>query len=485
MRRQHFILLAIVLVALLAARVLVRRAGSDVATSPAQAGAGSVLVTPVDAAAVSWVRVTAPSPATAPDQEPATTVSPTGVSFEKRDGSWVAQPGGAPADGAAIDAFVAKLAALSGEVRAEAEGSWAAFGVDEATAVKVEVGSGEQAAATVFVGKSGDSGTAHFVRAAGSPRVRHVRGGLRSDLGLWGSGASIAADLWIKKDVLGLTGADVTRMVVDRPGLRVVLEKPPAPTEAAGADGAPAPVPEPAWRVVEPALPWTVRADGLAGVVDRAATARVAGAQDPQSPACAAEPVTTVTFTRASGGDVVARLRGAIGEDAALTMDGAPHCWAMSSWSGTTLAPKASAIWDVPAAFADLPTDEPSRIRLERNAGTVTVTRGKDGQFTLAGARTGPGSAASVGRIASALRALRLDDVAVVPAGAKAPSESVTVEFGRRTATVRVLGPPAGPFGERFAMIEGGQIPAGWALVLSRATGESLLPPLDDLVAAP
>ena len=479
MKRQHFVALIVVLGALLVAHVLIRQAGSRVATSAAEAG-GAVLPARVDVAAITWIRLTPPAPAEG--------AAPVALSFEKHDGAWVVKPSGVPADGVAIEAFIAKSAALEGEVRGEGESSWASFGVTDAVALKSEMGSSAVPAATIFIGKAGDSGNAHFIRVAGAPGVRHVRDGLRQDLALWGSSAAPAADLWLKKDVIGLTGADVTRLVVERPGLRLVLEKQPAApapvTEPAPAD-APAPAPPPpaaVWKVVEPELPWP-HADGLAAVVERAATVRVAGAHDATDAACATDPVATVTFSRASGGDVVARLRGAIGEDAALTLDGAPHCWVMSSWSGTTLMPKASAIWDVPHALADLPASDPTRVRFELADGVVTATRGKDGKFTLAGARSGAADDARIARVISTLRSLRLDEIARVPAGAKSPSEAVTVDVGGRSVSVRTVGPPAGAFGERFAIVEGGKLPAGWALVLSRASREALFPHAEDVGA--
>lgn len=469
MKRGHFIALGAALAALLLARMLLDLRGTDVATHATQAGLQRVVPVEVDPANVTWLSIEAPHPA--PKEGEAAPATP--ARFEKRDGAWVvASRGGLPADSEAIDAFVKTALTMTGDVRGETESTWPAFGLGADAAVSVAVGAGgDEPAATILVGKQGDDPSSHFARAEGSPRAFHVRNGLRGPLGLFGEGASLREDLWLKLDVLGVKGADVARLVVERPDMRLVLERAaPAP----GEDGAAAPG---AFSVVEPTLPWPLQASGLDGVVERAGSVRVSGALDAAAPACAEAPAATVTFTKSGGGDVVARVRGEIAEaqQRALTIDGMPFCWGLGTWSVPSLLPKASAVWQAPQPFAAAPEGEASSVRIVRPGATLAAVKDASGWRLT----SGTGDAMRVSSAAAALRHLRIEDLAEapkVPAALQKVTATVSARFGETTLSAQLLGERPGGGGERYVRVEGDAVPPGFLMVVSKSTADSLAP---------
>jgi hypothetical protein len=219
--------------------------------------------------------------------------------------------------------------------------------------------------------------------------------------------------------------------------------------------------------------------DGLDGVVERATQARIAGLLDAESAECAAEPSAVVTFARAAGDEKVARVRGMLAgrDQAALTIDGMPHCWSIASWSAGTLAARAPVLWDVPSAFPDAPQGDVARVRIESGGKAIAGTRSSDGAWTVTGGQV---EGTRLGGIAGSVRSLRIEDLAdasKVPSSQQAVTSTVSAEFGGKTLTVRLLGERPGGSGERYARIEGGsKLPPGVIAVLSKSSAAGLVP---------
>lgn len=475
MKKNHLILLALLVVVLLGVRFLMGQRRGGTATRMSDAGVHLVAPRAIEAATISWIQVTPPPPPAgeAAGTEALAQVAPAPLRWEKREGGWVAVSAGlAPADSEAIEKFLASATALQGETRASGEAARPAFGLGPDQAVRVELGSAADAPLLTFhLGKQGDGTGAHFVSAEGSADILHVRDGLRTPLGLWGAGSAPARDLWLKKDVIAVKAAELARVTFDRPDMRIVMERQVSP-EPPAAEGEEAPAPaEPSWAVLEPPLPWPVNA-GLEGVVDRVGSLRITSALDASSPACSAEPQASVTLERAVGGEIAVRVRGAVddSDEVALTLDGQPHCWSLSTWSLSALLPRASAIWEVPALQPQIES-EPTRISLARDGRTVTARREGD-QWTATGGGIEPAQAAN---LASAMRFLRLEDIARLPGNLPA-GPTITLEAGSERRVLRMHSERPGGGGEWYASFDGAPVPEGHVLVISKGSVKQLLP---------
>lgn len=519
MKNKHLVALAVFVVLLFVTRAVLKRHDDDVVVNLAEAGVGRVIAMELKPSDVTWIQVGGPPPVLpkaeaaeatvdggmdaaapvedAPAATPAAEKKPeepkTPLRVERSGSTWtVASAHGAPADSKQVDEFVTSLLDLAGEVRGEGETAYAEFGVDEASATRIEIGTGAGApAAVILVGKQGDSYDAHFARADGSPVVRHVTEGVRRGLGLYGESKAPNADQWVKKDVLsGIDQAKVTRVTAERPDARLVLEKQTAVTpEAPPADGAPPPPPATEWVVVEPRIPWSVRSDGLPGVVSRMTTARAMSVLDAAAtPACGVEPPSaTVTLEQEGGAAQSVHVGGKVPdrEEAAVNVGGGPVCWSFASWAVQSLLPQASSIWTIPDAFPGAPVaSEAKAVTITRGGQAWRLTKASGDAWTWEG--RGEASSSRVQRIASAVVGLRFDDLAdeskVSPA-AKAVHATVRVDAGGKRMTVTLLGERAGTsFGERYVRVEGGNPPpAGFMGVLGKSRVDSLLPSESEL----
>lgn len=465
MKKRHVIILAVVLGLLLAVRGVMHLRRGDTAARLEDAGVHRIAPEGVAADGIAWLQVTAP-----PKEGEATPVT---LRYEKRDGAWViASRGGVPADGKSIDEFVRTAVGLAGETRGRGEAAWGTFGVEPSKALKLELGSApDQARVTMFLGKQGDTLDAHFARVEGNDEIVHVRPGLRSLLGLWSESAQLSQDRWLKLEAVGLDQDAIERVTVERPDARMVIARAPAAAPEGGAsEGA---EPAAAWVIEEPALEWPVK-PGLGDIVGRMGMARIAGVLDASLPACSAEPVASVTFVKRDGGEVIARVRGNVegSEDVALTIDGQPHCWSFSTWSLATLVPRASNVWEAPALVAHSDT-APTRVSVERGGRTITARLEGDAWKVQGDAMP----AAKAASISSALRYLRLEDLARDPGHRGAPHAVVSIDLAGERRTVRLLAERPGGLGEWYAQVDGVTPPPGLALVLSKSTVQSLLPP--------
>lgn len=491
MKKQHLIVLAVVLGILLGVRFAMHRRGSDVATSLGEAGIGQIVPASVDAAKPRWIRVTGPPPKEGEPGRP--------LELVKGDAGWiVVSAEGAPADESQVDDFLHRAVSLAGEVRGEGESTFARFGLAPDAATKVEIGeeSGKPVA-TIWIGKQGDDADAHFARAEGSSEVRHCQDGLRAPLRLYADGAQPATDLWVNKVVHEADSKDLEEVTIERPDATFVLQRvPPAPPPPPPVDGASGePAPEPAadeWRIVSPEMPWPVQSDSLDGVVTRSAGVRAASILAAGSPPCVFEPPTgRATFRKPDGTSTWIRLGGKVAdkEEVALEVEGKPLCYGLATWSVQTLLPRASALWTIPQAFADASTaGEPTRVRYQRGGTTWSLARAESGEWTIESPAKGRADTSRCTRMSSAVKNLRIEDVAEasrVPAAALAVEATVTVQLAGRTLTVQVLGERAGGLGDRYVRFQAGtSLSPGWIAVVSKATADSLLPAGEQLKAA-
>jgi hypothetical protein len=507
MKRQHFAALIGLLVALFAARYLLRARSTRLTENLAQAGVARVITPEIDPATVTWVEITAPTPkavepaageAPAPASAPAspasapapTSAPPAPLRYEHGPAGWtVASLQGAPADAEKLDAFVKDVVAMEGEQRASQDASMETYGLDEASATKIVLGTAPgKAAATLLVGKAGDAPSANFVRAEGGP-VQHVVKGVRTQLGLYGAGSAPTKDLWLEKRLLDAEAKDVAKLTVDRGDASFVVARSAAPVAASAPEGQPPPAAPPAesWTVTAPVtLPWSALASGLEGVVSRAGQVRAGDLLADPAP-CAAAKTAEVTLDMSAGGTRRLVVHGKVDgrDDLAVSVDDAPQCWSLPTWGAASALPKASALYEVPAAFADVTASDPSSVRIEAPGLTVSATRKGDATWSLSGTKSGTGNASRLTRTASALRGLRIEDVAIaekLSPDQLRPTATISAVYGGKTLQVKLLGERAGGLGERLARIDGGTtIPRELVVVLSKATVDSLLPKPDEL----
>jgi len=493
MKRQHFAILAGVLVALLVARFALRERSTRLTDDLAQAGVARVISPAIDPTAVTSVEITGPvpkPPETPPGEvPPPATAPPATLRYVRGANGWtVASLQDAPADAEKLDAFVKDLVAMEGEERAAKDASMETYGLDDASATKVVISTASGAATTtIFVGKSGDAPTANFVRVEGGP-VLHVTKGVRTQLALYGEGSAPAKDLWLEKRLLNAEAKDVAKLSVDRGDASFVVARSAAPAPASAPEGeAAAPPPAAGWTVTSSVpIPWSPLASGLESVVSRASQVRAGELLADPAP-CAAAKTAEVVIDMTAGGTRKLVVHGNVEgrEELAVTVDDRPQCWSLPAWSATNALPKASALYDAPVAFADVTAADPSSVRIESTGLTVSATRKSDATWSLSGTKSGTGNASRLTRTASALRGLRIEDVALAEkasADQLRPTATISAVYGGKTLQVKLLGERAGGLGERFARIEGGAaLPKELVVVLSKATVDSLLPKPDEL----
>jgi hypothetical protein len=481
--RQLYVLGAIVVV-LLAIKLIVSRHDRHVADDLTEAGIRRLLPDSLTAKDVRWVRVS--TPAEGRD------VKSVRVARAAASDWVVASSQDAPADGSAVNGFVEAAVALAGEERGAGKDHFAEFGVDEAHAVKVELGTtdAEKPAATLWLGKAGDRPNAQFVRVEGSDAVSHAGDGLRGALGLWGDAAKLDADHWLKKNVLTVDGASIKSIDVERPDARYAFAQnaapapePAKPPAEPGKDAAPPAPPAREWVVAAPAgLAWPARKDALAGTLGRVGTVRVDGVAPPE--ACAASMDSLVKITEDGGATHEIKFGGAIQDknDVAVQVSGDPHCYRMSTYNVSGIAPRASSVFDVPAVFKDAPAaKDVKNVAYTRDGVTVHMAQAEESKWTLQSPDHGNADASRATELVGAVTGLRVDDLAEasrVPAALLKPAATVTLQASGKTLTVAVLGKRLGGIGEeRYVRIQGGAaVPAGYVAVVPDSVARSLLP---------
>lgn len=168
----------------------------------------------------------------------------------------------APVDTKKIDDYLDKIASIKGEPRpvGEGEGVLAEYDLSDDKAFHV-IGykKGEdQPAAHILIGKEAGPQTV-FARSQGANDVYQTDANLRREAGVYSAEAELKAENWLNKKILELTPENVTRLALNSPDNRLVLEKreKPAPEQPKPAEETPA---EPAAETPPPApsFQWAV-----------------------------------------------------------------------------------------------------------------------------------------------------------------------------------------------------------------------------------
>ena len=487
MKRSHLIVLGALVAVLVAVRLIMGLGSGGTARDLSEAGVAGVGPGDLEAAAVEWIEVSPPQR----EQGAAP------LRIERRGEEWVvASAQDAPAEAEPIGSFLEQVLDLSGEVRGEGTSVFADFGVDEEQAHRVRLGQGDDAALTLFLGKGGDGPDTLFVRADGEDVVRHVRAGLRRDLGLFGEDGVVPTDHWVERVVLEIPGEQVTRMAVRRPDVSYELVKEAAPPTEGDDSGDAAAAPAAVWRVASPSLAWTPKGEsGLAGLVSRAARVRIDGVLDPaEVPACDVSDDSATLELEDEAGQVHRVTVGAVvpgGDDRVLRLEGRPHCFSIAKWSVSSLLPKAAAIWDAPQAFADAPlATEMAELELVQGGQEAQLTADEEGEWSFQSPEEGAAAKSVVNTLLNSLRTLRVDDLGEV---ARLPPEALEVystvvvraKEGERLG-VELLGRRFGPGGEeRYARITqpagASWVPDGFVAVLTEYATQKLTTGVDQL----
>ena len=483
MKKQHLIGLAVALVVLVGLRYLLDR-GPRTAGSLEDAGIARVLGQDFDEAAVGWLRLTGPGD--------------DGAVWEARKGDdgWViASAWDAPADGERLQELLDRLDGMRGEVRGEGEALAADFGVDEASAARLEIGPGPgEDAAVLLLGKAGDSPQAHFVRREGEDSIRHVARGVTSLLGLVGDSREPQPQHAVRLTLPEFPVDALTEIAADRPDVNWQLVRDPmaAPAEG-GEDAGGAAADAVAWRLVEPDLGAPLREGAVTTLTGAVGRLRANEVLDPASEGCADANLTQRLRLTAGGDGRTLHLGDRLldGDRVALKVDDGATCYGLSRWVAESLLPRASRLADLPKPLGDEAPEAAEFTRLDLTIDGSAVRLERDGEdWTLTRPERGPADAARVNRLISALRFLSWDDAAsatVVPEAARAEHAVLTARAGNRSWTLRILGERPGAFdGARYASLDGAEgLPENLLGVLTGTNVEGLTPSLDELRAEP
>jgi hypothetical protein len=218
---------------------------------------------------------------------------------------------------------------------------------------------------------------------------------------------------------------------------------------------------------------------------------RIDGIADPA--ACAGGAAASkVTVTEEGGATHEITVGGKFPDknDVAVQLGGDPHCYRMSTYAASDVAPRASGIFDVPQAFKDAPAASAvKKVAYTRDGATIHLAQPEDGKWTIESPEKGNADASRVSRLVSAVTGLHVDDlaeVARVPADLLKPAVTVALDAGGKSLTVTLLGKRLGGIGEeRYVRIQGGSsVPSGFVGVVSDATAQSLLATPKELKAA-
>ena len=212
------------------------------------------------------------------------------VRLRQRDGVWVVTSRfDTPANSTKIQQFLTQLSTLQGEVRADSTALLGDFQVmdEQALHLKVYTDTPDKPALYLLAGKG--SGGNGFVRRAGEGRVYHVNMHLQSLAGL-SSGTTeqtLSAKPWLDLHIQNVPKEQVAAVELHSPTRDLRFTTQPA-TAAGGTDASQtaAASPAPAWKLVVPELPYSVKPEAVEGLVT---TLRTLQGDDVADPARTAE----------------------------------------------------------------------------------------------------------------------------------------------------------------------------------------------------
>ena len=205
------------------------------------------------------------------------------VRLRKRDGAWVvASHFDAPANTTKIQQFLTQLSTLQGELRADSTALLGDFQLtdEQALHLKVYTDTPDQPALYLLAGKG--SGTNGFMRRAGEGRIYSVNLYLQSTAGLTSGTPDQApsAKPWLDLRIQNVPKEQVSAVELHSPTRDLQFTT--QPGAPAGSTEAASTPPAPAWKLVAPELPYSVKPDAVESLV---ATLRTLQGDDVVDPA--------------------------------------------------------------------------------------------------------------------------------------------------------------------------------------------------------
>ncbi|UCD58452.1 MAG: DUF4340 domain-containing protein, partial [Candidatus Hydrogenedentota bacterium] len=198
----------------------------------------------------------------------------TAVHLFRQDDGWVVKSKfDAPAKESKVNELIKKLQGLKGELRSSSEDVLSDYGIDDDNALHLVLLDAEgQEKKRLLVGRQGPNWNEVFVRQAGSNDVYLVGENLRRDFGIHSeeNAGPIDSKQWCELTVLSVSGEDLSRIELEAPHRRLVLERKEATEpvvdsesgEKADTEEQSEP-PAKEWMVVEPELDETPKESGI------------------------------------------------------------------------------------------------------------------------------------------------------------------------------------------------------------------------------
>jgi len=375
--------------------------------------------------------------------------------LERGDDGWfVASHHNAPVREETIDEYLGKLVRLQGEFRAQArtDETLEPYGLREGDAFHVlayKAGS-TTPDVNLLVGKAPDFRSV-FMRKGGGDRVYVEAANLRQDAGVFGEEPDTAptADHWIDKEIIAVDQDQVTRIALDTPERRLVLEKQEQAVESLfddeeeEADLLPPPVAY-EWVAASGGLTSSPRQTGVTNLLNRLGAYN---ATDVADPALAEElgldaPPYTATITLEDGTEHV--LEAARADDgtgnAYIRLAGAEHptLFEVNKFTFEQLFPKGTALFDMPGI--DGQQEDVTRIEINQPDGNVVLSKEDDGWQVVTPRADLELQSAPVNTLATTLATWRAADYATAEAVSGEFDRSITFTVAGQTHVLRVGG---------------------------------------------
>jgi hypothetical protein len=280
MKARHLVVILSVLLVLIGIGIAVRRRSPPVPTTlSSQVEIVSLLDDGFSESAVTGIAISrnaapAPSPGKEGNAEEKTEAVRREVHLIRNgDGNWrVASSYGAPANATKIGDFLGVLRGLKGDLQAERKTSHAGLGVDDESALRIEVTTGDGRTAVILAGeRAGGAYGESYVRRGGEDNVYRVNQDVRRSAGMIST--SIPAPS--ARDWLDLTLADISfdavrRVIVAYPDRRLAIVR------DAGENGSPA-----SWKLEEGGLAEKFKVERMESWISAASLITAEDAADP------------------------------------------------------------------------------------------------------------------------------------------------------------------------------------------------------------
>src|SRR5215470_412348 len=207
------------------------------------------------------------------------------VRLHKRDGAWVVTSRfDTPGNSTKIQQFLTQLSTLQGELRADSTALLGDFQLtdEQALHLKVYTDSPDKPALYLLAGKG--SGGNGFVRRAGEGRVYYVNMHMQG-LACLTSGTTeqtLSAKPWLDLHVQNVPKEQIAAVQLHSPTRELrFTTQPAATTGGTDASQTSAASPAPAWKLMAPELPYSVKSDAVEGLVTTLRTLQGDDVADP------------------------------------------------------------------------------------------------------------------------------------------------------------------------------------------------------------